>query len=234
MQSDPPTKESLAKLLVEFMQYQETRLGKNATDPQSTRLPMRCFLDFKEGGSLCTIFSNMYRYKTDQRWRKFEFNVTKAQARKDKDPNSQLFVEIETALIEAECLRLPVVYIRPEVDEELRESIIEIISHHQGEITDDEEDATHVIYPKVDPLPEDYARPTFRRGRHIMMHWYYLPESYDSWIANTFDLPVSVYTGTVGVVSGFKCVHFDCRKIFQITLDRRKMFGECRPHGSPI
>lgn len=191
VQSDPPTKESLAKLLVEFMQYQETRLGKNATDPQSTRLPMRCFLDFKPGGSLCHIFSNMYRYKTDQRWRKFEFNVTKAQARKDKDPNLQLFVEIETALIEAECLRLPVVYIRPEVDEELRDNIIEIITHHQGEITEDEEDATHIIYPKVDPLPEDYARPTFRRGRHIMMHWYYLPESYDSWIANTFELPVS-------------------------------------------
>lgn len=133
----------------------------------------------------------MYRYKTDQRWRKFEFNVTKAQARKDKDPNLQLFVEIETALIEAECLRLPVVYIRPEVDEELRESIIEIIQQHQGEITEDEEDATHIIYPKVDPLPEDYARPTFRRGRHIMMHWYYLPESYDSWTPNTFDLPVS-------------------------------------------
>lgn len=181
----------MAQLLVQFIQYQETKLGKNANDPQSTRLPMRCFLDFKPGGSLCHIFSNMYRYKADQRWRKFEFNVTKAQARKDKDPNLQLFVEIETALIEAECLRLPVAYIRPEVDDDLRERITLIIQNHQGEITEDEEDATHIIYPIVDPLPEDFARPTFRRGKNIMIHWYYFPESYDSWVANTFDLPVS-------------------------------------------
>lgn len=151
---------------------------------------MRCFLDFKPGGSLCQIFSNMYRYKTDQRWRKFEFNVTKSQARKDKDPNTQLLVDIETALIEAECLRLPVAYIRPEVDAELREKITEILQNHQGEITDDEEDATHIIYPIIDPLPEDFARPTFRRGKHIMIHWYYFPESYDSWLPNTFELPV--------------------------------------------
>lgn len=36
---------------------------------------MRCFYDFKSGGGLCTILSVMYRYKTEQRWRKFDFMV---------------------------------------------------------------------------------------------------------------------------------------------------------------
>lgn len=190
MQADPPTKESLAQLLIQFIQYQETKLGKNAVDPQYTRLPMRCFMDFKPGGSLCQIFSNMYRYKTDQRWRKFEFNVTKAQSRKDKDPIMQLLNEIETALIEAECLRLPVAYIRPEVDSVLRERITQIISSHQGEITEEEEEATHIIYPVEDPSADDYARPMFRRGKNVMIHWFYFPESYDSWVVNNFELPV--------------------------------------------
>lgn len=180
-------------MLIEFIQYQETKLGKNANDPQSTRLPMRCFLDFKPGGSLCHIFSNMYRYKCDQRWRKFEFNVSKAQSRKDKDPNSQLFVEIETALIEEECLRLPVAYIRSEVDAELRERVTDILTRHQGEITTDVKEATHIIYPIADPFQEDYARPTFKRGKNVMMHWYYLPESYDSWVPASFELAVKVY-----------------------------------------
>lgn len=151
---------------------------------------MRCYLDFKPGGSLCQIFSNMYRFKTDKRWRKFEFNVPKSQARKDTDPNALLMMEIETALSESELYRFPTAYIRPEVDDELRETITEILENHQGTITDNEKEATHIIYPNVDPLPEDFARPTFRRGKHVMIHWYYFPESYDSWVPNTFDLPV--------------------------------------------
>lgn len=151
---------------------------------------MRCFLDFTAGGSLCHIFSVMYRHKVDQRWRKFEFNATKT-PRKDKDPNIQLAKDIETSLIEQEFLRLPVAYIRPDVKPDLRDKIEKIITNHeQGEITEDENDATHIIYPEVDALPDDYARPSFKRGKNVMMHYYYFPESYDSWIPNTFDLPV--------------------------------------------
>lgn len=40
----------------------------------------------------------------------------------------------------------------------------------------------------VDPLDEEYARPAFRRDRMVMMHWYYFPDSYDSWVAT--ELPV--------------------------------------------
>uniref|UniRef100_A0A6B2E628 Putative chromatin remodeling factor subunit n=1 Tax=Phlebotomus kandelakii TaxID=1109342 RepID=A0A6B2E628_9DIPT len=184
---DPPTKESLAQLITQFIQYQETKLGKNAVDPPTTRLPMRCFLDFKPGGALCNIFTAMYRYKSEQRWKKFDFTVTKNTSR--KDPNTQMLVEIETALIEAECLRLPVVYIRPDVDKALASKVKDIITKHQGELTEDEEEATHIIYPVVDPLPEEYARPVFKREKNVMMHWYYFPESYDSWLSNNFDLP---------------------------------------------
>lgn len=150
---------------------------------------MRCFLDFKPGGSLCHILANMYRYKFEQRWRKFDFTTTKNAAR--KDPNIQMLMEIETALIEAECFRLPVVFVRPDVDKALAAKVKSIINSHQGDITEDEEEASHIVCPIVEPLPEDFARPIFRKGSNIMIHWYYFPESYDSWVANTFDLPVS-------------------------------------------
>lgn len=38
---------------------------------------MRFFLDFKSGGALCTIFATMYRFKAEQRWRKFDFTGSK-------------------------------------------------------------------------------------------------------------------------------------------------------------
>lgn len=180
----------MAQLIVSYIQFQETRFGKNAAEPPAMRLPMQCFLDFKPNGSLCQIFSVMYRYKVDQRWRKFEFNAKTP--RKEKDPNIALANEIELQLNDQQLLRLPVAYIRPEVDDDLREEMTEFLKRYQGLVVDDEKDATHIIYPEVDALPDDYARPSFKRGKNVMMHWYYLPESYDSWIPNTFDLPVSL------------------------------------------
>lgn len=34
-------------------------------------------MDFKPGGSLCIILSTMFKFKSDQRWRKFDFTVSK-------------------------------------------------------------------------------------------------------------------------------------------------------------
>lgn len=103
-----------------------------------------------------------------------------------------MFTEIEQALMEAECMRMPICFIRPEVDKALAIKIKETITNHQGEITEEEDEATHIIYPIVDPLPEEYARPNFRRDKNVMIHWYYFPESYDSWVTNNFDLPENI------------------------------------------
>lgn len=40
VQTDPPTKESLSQLTIQLLQYQETKLGKNTTEPPMTRLPV--------------------------------------------------------------------------------------------------------------------------------------------------------------------------------------------------
>lgn len=100
----------------------------------------------------------------------------------------QIFEE----LINQKFFRLPSVYIRPEIDEDVRKKLIVILRNLQCEITEDKGQATHIIYPDIDPFPEEYARPSFQSGNNVMMHWYYLPESNDSWIPNTFKLKVSI------------------------------------------
>ena len=174
---------------------------------------MRFFLDFKSGGALCTIFATMYRFKAEQRWRKFDFTGSKVifiiamnskqiilinvifqnQSKKDKDPILQMFLEIESCLIDGEFWRSPVVYVRPEiVDKALVAKMTEIITSHQGEITEDEEEATHIVHPTLDPTNDEYARPVFKREKHLLLHWYYFPDSYDSWIPNIIDTPDNV------------------------------------------
>ncbi|XP_013147618.1 PREDICTED: SWI/SNF complex subunit SMARCC2 isoform X3 [Papilio polytes] len=191
VQTDPPTKEGLAQLVIQLIQYQENKLGKNASDPPFLRLPMKVFMDMKPGGSLCTVLATMFRFKSEQRWRKFDFQVGKNPSRKDL--NVQMMMEIESALMGAEIIRSPCVYIRPEVDKATANKVKDIVSNHQGEICDDEEDATHIIYPTVDPLEEEYARPVFRRGNGTLVHWYYLPDSHDIWTQT--ELPVDAPEG---------------------------------------
>ncbi|KAL1396205.1 hypothetical protein pipiens_010684 [Culex pipiens pipiens] len=49
-----------------------------------------------------------------------------------------------------------------------KDHITEIVTNHQGEMTIDEKETMHIIYPAVDPLPEDYAWPMFRRDMQDM------------------------------------------------------------------
>ncbi|KPJ03522.1 SWI/SNF complex subunit SMARCC2 [Papilio xuthus] len=44
VQTDPPTKEGLAQLVIQLIQYQENKLGKNASDPPFLRLPTLFYL----------------------------------------------------------------------------------------------------------------------------------------------------------------------------------------------
>lgn len=184
------TKESLSQLLIQFLQSQESRLGKNASDPSFTRLPVRFFHDFKSGGALCHIFATMFRFKLDKNIKKFDFTAKK-NAQKD-DNYTLLLEEIETSLIDAKIFIQPNVYIRPDVDKEIADKVREIIANHEGNLVNNEKDATHTIYPVIVPQLEEYARPNFKKDKHVMMHWYYFPESYDSWLVNNFDLPENI------------------------------------------
>ncbi|XP_028893610.2 SWI/SNF complex subunit SMARCC2 isoform X2 [Zeugodacus cucurbitae] len=206
------TKESLAQLLIQFLQYVEAKLGKNAPEPPATRIPMRLFMDFKPGGSLCVIFSTMFRFRAEQRGKKFDFSVGKNPPR--KDPNIQLLIDIEQALVEANLYWIHYIYIRPEINKELAQKLRDILSTRRVEIVTDEEEATHTIYPVVDPHPDEYARPVFKRGNHVMLHWYYFPESYDSWAINSFDLPE--YVPENHEVPGERCWHVSASWILDL------------------
>lgn len=113
---------------------------------------------------------------------KFEFDGTEK-----ADQNIEMSKYILEKLIEHKCLRIPSIYIRPEIDSRLRHEINEALKNLQCEIAADEYDATHIVFPEVNYQSENYARPHFKRGDKVWIHWYYLPESYDSWVENTFD-----------------------------------------------
>ncbi|EFX80450.1 hypothetical protein DAPPUDRAFT_51378 [Daphnia pulex] len=183
VQTDPPTAKSLSTSITQVIQFQEDTYGKNVAKPPLTRIPTKCFLDFRPNGGICQILATVYKYRTDHGWRRMDFASPSRMER-----HIEMMVAIEKALIQAKCLVQPNIYIMPDVDKGLVGKLKEIVKRHQGLIAETEAEATHLVHSAADPLEEEYARPLFRRDRNTLLHWYYFPDSYDKW--DTIELPV--------------------------------------------
>ncbi|XP_017765084.1 PREDICTED: SWI/SNF complex subunit SMARCC2 isoform X4 [Eufriesea mexicana] len=129
VQTDPPTNKTLATLIVQLLQFQEDNLGKNVSKPPMTRLPMKCFLDFKPGGGLCHILATAYRFKQEQGWRRFDFPVGKSGSRMDR--TVEMLMAAERALVQNRCMVIPSVYVKPDVDKSTAAKVKEVVRRHQ-------------------------------------------------------------------------------------------------------
>ncbi|XP_023343822.1 SWI/SNF complex subunit SMARCC1 [Eurytemora carolleeae] len=174
--SDPPTAKSLSQLVQQFIQLQEDNLGKGAKNPAFTRLPMFLFYDLAPGGSLCHILSAMYKFKTEQGWRRFDL-----QSSSRKDANIQMCQRVEESLNQQKLYISPIVFIKDNVKAADREKAKDIVKKKGGTITEDEDEATHILFPKVELNNELYARPVFRRGDKCLIHFIMMPDSHDNW-----------------------------------------------------
>jgi len=174
--ADPPTAKSLSQLIQQFIQMQEDFLGKGSKNPPFTRLPLYLFYDLSPGGTLAHIFSGMYKYKSEQGWRRFDL-----QSPSRKDANLQMCQKVEEFLKAQKLFVPPSCFFKKNVKDADKEKAKEIIKKKGGTIADSEEDATHIIHPKVELNMDLYARPLFKRGDKCLVHFLMMPDSQDNW-----------------------------------------------------
>ncbi|KAM9319968.1 SWI/SNF complex subunit SMARCC2 [Gastrophryne carolinensis] len=187
IQAEPPTNKSLSSLVVQLLQFQEEVFGKHVSNAPLTKLPMKCFLDFKVGGSLCHILAAAYKFKSDQGWRRFDFqNPSRV------DRNVEMFMNIEKSLVQNNCLSRPNIYLHSDIESKLQSKLKDIVKRHQGTVTEDKSHASHVVYPAPSNLEEEeWVRPILKRDKQVLLHWGYYPDSYDTWIpASEIEAPV--------------------------------------------
>nr|XP_020448783.1 SWI/SNF complex subunit SMARCC2 isoform X3 [Monopterus albus] len=176
IQAEPPTNKSLSSLVVQLLQFQEEVFGRHVSNPPLTKLPMKCFLDFKSGGALCHILAAAYKFKSDQGW--FDF-----QNPSRMDRNVEMFMTIEKSLVQNNCLSRPVIYLSPDIEPKLLGKLKDIIKRHQGSVTEDKASSSHVVVPIPASLEEEeWVRPVMKRDKQVLLHWGYFPDSYDTWI----------------------------------------------------
>ncbi|XP_062458416.1 SWI/SNF complex subunit SMARCC2, partial [Pezoporus occidentalis] len=178
IQAEPPTNKSLSSLVVQLLQFQEEVFGKHVSNAPLTKLPIKCFLDFKAGGSLCHILAAAYKFKSDQGWRRFDF-----QNPSRMDRNVEMFMTIEKSLVQNNCLARPNIFLQQELEPKLLSKLKDIVKRHQGTVTEDKSSASHIVCPVPGNLEEEeWVRPVMKRDKQVLLHWGYYPDSYDTWI----------------------------------------------------
>ncbi|XP_030052627.1 SWI/SNF complex subunit SMARCC2 isoform X4 [Microcaecilia unicolor] len=187
IQAEPPTNKSLSSLVLQLLQFQEEVFGKHVSNAPLTKLPIKCFLDFKAGGALCHILAAAYKFKSDQGWRRFDF-----QNPSRMDRNVEMFMTIEKSLVQNNCLSRPNIFLQPEIEAKLLSKLKDIVKRHQGTVTEDKSNASHIVFPAPSTLEEEeWVRPILKRDKQVLLHWGYYPDSYDTWIpASEVEAPV--------------------------------------------
>uniref|UniRef100_A0A8C3QU37 SWI/SNF related, matrix associated, actin dependent regulator of chromatin subfamily c member 1 n=1 Tax=Cyanoderma ruficeps TaxID=181631 RepID=A0A8C3QU37_9PASS len=175
VQADAPTNKTLAGLVVQLLQFQEDAFGKHVTNPAFTKLPAKCFMDFKAGGTLCHILGAAYKYKNEQGWRRFDL-----QNPSRMDRNVEMFMNIEKTLVQNNCLSRPTIYLIPDMELKLANKLKDIVKRHQVSVTQ--------LYPG---LLNEWLRPVMKKDKQVLVHWGFFPDSYDTWVhANEIDAEI--------------------------------------------
>uniref|UniRef100_A0A668AC91 SWI/SNF related BAF chromatin remodeling complex subunit C2 n=1 Tax=Myripristis murdjan TaxID=586833 RepID=A0A668AC91_9TELE len=181
IQAEPPTNKSLSSLVVQLLQFQEEVFGRHVSNPPLTKLPMKCFLDFKSGGALCHILAAAFKFKSDQGWRRFDF-----QNPSRMDRNVEMFMTIEKSLVQNNCLTRPVIYLSSDIEPKLLGKLKDIIKRHQNVafiVSDSVVRASLVPMSSSLLGAEEWVRPVMKRDKQVLLHWGYFPDSYDTWIS---------------------------------------------------
>ncbi|XP_076865603.1 SWI/SNF complex subunit SMARCC1b isoform X2 [Brachyhypopomus gauderio] len=178
VQVDAPSSKSLAGLVVQLLQFQEDTFGRRATSPELTKLPAKCFLDMQPGGALCHIIGSVYKFKTEQGWRRFDLQNPSRVER-----HVEMFVSMEKTLVQNNLLNRPVVYLSPDLDPKQTSKLQDIITRHQATVTEDRSQATHQVYPSPTTAEDDeWFSPIMCVDQHVLVHWGLYPDSYDTWL----------------------------------------------------
>uniref|UniRef100_A0A672SHA8 SWI/SNF complex subunit SMARCC1-like n=1 Tax=Sinocyclocheilus grahami TaxID=75366 RepID=A0A672SHA8_SINGR len=169
VQTDAPSSKSLSGLVIQL-------LGKFTFPLLSLA---KCFQDLRPGGALCHILGSLYKFKTEQGWRRFDL-----QNPSRMDRNVEMFISVEKTLTQVFVLGS---FVKTKIFSMCMSGAVSDLVytqlfclHFQGTVTEEKSQASHQIYPSPSTADEEeWFRPVMRLDRQVMVHWGMCPDSYD-------------------------------------------------------
>uniref|UniRef100_A0A672SH02 SWI/SNF complex subunit SMARCC1-like n=1 Tax=Sinocyclocheilus grahami TaxID=75366 RepID=A0A672SH02_SINGR len=165
VQTDAPSSKSLSGLVIQL-------LGKFTFPLLSLA---KCFQDLRPGGALCHILGSLYKFKTEQGWRRFDL-----QNPSRMDRNVEMFISVEKTLTQNNLSR-PVVYLSPALEQKQALKLKDIVVRHQVSAKEMGKYIQYTLDTSNGHLEEfcKWFRPVMRLDRQVMVHWGMCPDSYD-------------------------------------------------------
>ncbi|KAK4531282.1 hypothetical protein CCYA_CCYA07G2139 [Cyanidiococcus yangmingshanensis] len=179
---------ALSLLTGNLLQFQERVLGQASVEPPEirglmTKLPHRLFQDYSSQGSLRTILECCFRFRVTRGIRRFDLH---------KPDMTRVFldmlIEVQRELISRGQLRMPQFFFVAALPPEEVARLTATAEKHGASVVSSPLEATHIVYPdppgttEAETEGEDYCVSLKRKGNQILTHWWYFPDSYDSWI----------------------------------------------------
>ena len=88
---------------------------------------------------------------------------------------------VENYLIEQGFHQAPLVYLKSNLSQKDKNDTMSYVVLLGGQVTSIEENATHIIHPRIDIKTDLYCRPVLQRGDKCMIHFLQLPDSDNGW-----------------------------------------------------
>ncbi|KAL3142735.1 hypothetical protein ABBQ38_003035 [Trebouxia sp. C0009 RCD-2024] len=181
-------RKALGILIGQLMQFQEDALGINAIQGQhkkQPKIPSKLLHNFSPRGPVFVMAAACYHFRArNPSVKRIDF-LSPAK----RTENVNLWSSIRAALHREGHLKPPRVHVHGSCGQQA-DQLQRIVSDMGGEVAQsaDAPGVTQIIYP-FGPAgdPDDgvqYMRVLDRRGPDARVHWWYWPDSYDSWIPN--------------------------------------------------
>lgn len=95
-------------------------------------------------------------------------------------------VDVQGALLESGHLVWPAVWFDESVGKDAEEALRQAVRRWHGRVVEDSSEATHHIYGGESQAPgaddEEWMRALGRQGDQVFVHWWYMPDSYNSYV----------------------------------------------------
>ncbi|NWV04313.1 SMRC2 protein, partial [Ptilonorhynchus violaceus] len=77
------------------------------------------------------------------------------------------------------CLARPNIFLHQEIEPKLLGKLKDIVKRHQGTVTEDKSNASHIVCPVPGNLEEEeWVRPVMKRDKQVLLHWGYYPDRF--------------------------------------------------------
>ncbi|CAG8462018.1 4040_t:CDS:2 [Scutellospora calospora] len=177
------TSKELSLFLGHFQKFQEDVLGRQAPrfDKIPPKIPGKLF-KFEPPPGLNTpiyhIIRAAYKFRGQKKWKRWEWEL-------NRNDLIEMVKQIRNHLESKGFIKKPMILLRESVGGTHRQELIEHVNNLGGQVVHDVVRATHTIHATNehnDDADEEWYRTLEKKDGKVLLHWWYYPDSYDSWL----------------------------------------------------